>query len=111
MFIPVDIPSKYFPLALYGLFSLFGGPQLDLLVAIFVGYLSSKGHLDRVKPSSYQLEQLEAAGPGPGGLLRGLFHSVSRARGWVLAGAALGQAVSSSFFDLSCVMTWDEGRS
>ena len=44
-----------------------------------------------VKPSSYQLEQLEAAGPGPGGLLRGLLHSVSRSRGWVLAGAALGQ--------------------
>ena len=44
-----------------------------------------------VKPSSYQLEQLEAAGPGPGGLLGGLLHSVSRSRGWVLAGAALGQ--------------------
>ena len=44
-----------------------------------------------VKPSSYQLEQLEAAGSGPGGLLRGLLHSVSRSRGWVLAGAALGQ--------------------
>ena len=44
-----------------------------------------------VKPSSYQLEQLEAAGPGPGGLIRGLLHSVSRSRGWVLAGAALGQ--------------------
>jgi hypothetical protein len=31
------------------------------------------------------------AGSGPGGLLRGLLHSVSRSRGWVLAGAALGQ--------------------
>eukprot|EP01036_Dinobryon_divergens_P022112 gene22112-30346_t len=90
MFIPVDIPSQYFPLALYGIFALFGGPQLDLLVAILAGYLHSQGHFDKVKPSSYQLEQLEAAGPGPGGLLRGLLHSVSRSRGWVLAGAALG---------------------
>jgi hypothetical protein len=90
MFIPVDIPSKYFPLALFALFSLFSGPELDLLVAMLVGFLYSKGHLDRFKPTSYQLEQLEANGAGPGGFLRGMLHSASRSKGWVLAGAALG---------------------
>mmetsp|Transcript_20813 Transcript_20813/g.28881 ORF Transcript_20813/g.28881 Transcript_20813/m.28881 type:complete len:312 (-) Transcript_20813:86-1021(-) len=90
MFIPVDIPSKYFPLALYALFSIFGGPELSFLVSIFVGYLYCKGQLDRLKPTSYQLEQLEATGAGPGGYLRGIFHSLSRSKGWVLAGAALG---------------------
>jgi hypothetical protein len=82
MFIPVDIPNKYFPLALYVLFSLFGGPQLDYAISILVGYMYSKGYLDRLKPTSYYLEELEASG--------GLLHNVSRGSGWVLAGASLG---------------------
>lgn len=38
LFIPVDIPSKYFPLVLYGFFSIFNyNFDIGSLVAIFVG--------------------------------------------------------------------------
>lgn len=82
MFIPVDIPSMYFPLVLYGFFSLFSGPQLDFAISMGVGYAYSKGHLDRFKPSSAYLDQQESSG--------GLLHSLSRQSGWVLAGLAQG---------------------
>ena len=82
MFIPVQIPSMYFPLVLYAFFSLFSGPQLDFAIAMGVGYCYSKGFLDRFRPSSTYLEGLEAAG--------GFLHAISRSRGWVLSGGALG---------------------
>jgi hypothetical protein len=82
MMVPVDIPSKYFPLIMYALFSLFTGPKLSFAIAIGVGFLSQNGYLDRLKPSSYYLGGLESSG--------GLLYSISRSRGWVLAGAALG---------------------
>jgi len=78
LFIPIDIPSKYMPIAMYALFSLFDGPSLSFALAILVGYGSTLGYLDIVKPSSYYLEQLESNG--------GCLHSISRASGWVLAG-------------------------
>ena len=78
MFIPVNIPSMYFPLVLYAFFALFSGPQLDFLLALGVGYLYSKGFFDRFRPSSTYLESLEAAG--------GVLHQISRVRGYVLAG-------------------------
>lgn len=77
LFIPIDIPSKYMPIAMYALFSLFDGPSLSFALAILVGYGSTLGYLDRVKPTSYYLEQLESNG--------GCLHSISRASGWVLA--------------------------
>jgi len=82
MFIPYDIPNKYFPLALYVLFSLFTGPRLDFALSIGIGMLYSKGYPDKLKLSSYLFEEAEAAG--------GLLHGISRNRGWVLAGAAIG---------------------
>lgn len=82
LFIPYDIPSKYMPLALYLLICLFSGFQLSYALSICVGYLAVKGHLDRFRPSSYYLEQLESNG--------GWLHSMSRSRGYVLAGASLG---------------------
>ena len=80
--VPVDIPSKYFPLIMYALFSLFTGPELDFAIAIGVGLLYQKGYLNRLKLTSYYLESMEGA--------TGSLHSISRSRGWVLAGAALG---------------------
>jgi hypothetical protein len=80
--VPVDIPSKYFPLIMFVLFSLFTGPELDFAIAIAVGILYQKGYLNRLKLTSYYLESMEGAS--------GSLHSVSRSRGWVLAGAALG---------------------
>jgi hypothetical protein len=50
-FIPYQIPTKYFPLALYALFTLFGGPNLGMAISMAVGYLYSLGHLDVLKPS------------------------------------------------------------
>jgi len=82
LFIPVDIPSKYFPLVLYAFFALFSGIELGFLIAIGVGYMYSKGFLDKLKPSSNYVDQLEI----PGGML----HSISRQRGWVLTGLAQG---------------------
>ena len=61
---------------------LFTRPKLDFAIAMYVGFIHSKGYLDRSKPSSYYLEGLEAAS--------GMLHSVSRSKGWVLAGAAIG---------------------
>lgn len=82
MMVPVDIPSKYFPLIMYALFSLFTGPQLDYAIAMGIGFLYQKSYLDRMKPTSYYLESLESQS--------GMLHSISRSKGWVLAGAALG---------------------
>lgn len=62
----MDIPSKYMPLILYAMFSLFGGPQLDFALAILLGYLYSQGYCDRLKPSSYYLGELEAPGGNDG---------------------------------------------
>ena len=82
MCIPMEIPAKYMPFALYLLFSLFSGPQLSYAVSILVGYLHFHGYMDRLKPSSYFYEELESS--------VGMLNSVSRSRGWVLAGSALG---------------------
>ena len=61
--LPLDIPSKYFPLLLYAMFSLFSGPVLSFAVSMGVGYLYGLGHLDLVlKPVPGQLEALEAEG-------------------------------------------------
>lgn len=80
--VPVDIPSKYFPLIMYAMFSLFTGPMLSLALGMFTGFLYQNGYLNRLKPSSYFLESLESTS--------GLLYSISRSKGWVLAGAAIG---------------------
>jgi hypothetical protein len=86
MFVPVDIPSKWFPLALLALLALFSGGDAPLtlayLTAIGVGYLHSQGWLQRLSPTSYQMEQWEGVGGG--------FHTLSRYNGYVLAASALG---------------------
>eukprot|EP01038_Epipyxis_sp_PR26KG_P004116 gene4116-5867_t len=75
--IPMDIPAKYLPAVLYLFISLFSGFELSYAVSIVVGYLFSAGYLDRFKPSSSYLISLESA--------EGIFSSISRSRGWVLA--------------------------
>ena len=59
---PFEIPSKYYPLALFAIFSLLMGPELNLAVSMLVGYISSKGLLDRLSLSPTRLAQMEAAG-------------------------------------------------
>lgn len=82
MCIPVDIPSKYMPLVFYLLLSLFSGPDVGYALSIGLGWAYVQGHLDRLKPSSYTLEELESSG--------GILHSISRRRGFVPAGAGIG---------------------
>jgi hypothetical protein len=60
LFLPCNIPGKYFPLALYALFSVFGGPDLALAIALGAGYLYSFGYLEKLKPPPRLLEQWEA---------------------------------------------------
>lgn len=78
LFIPVDIPSKYMPLALYGLIVLFSGFELAYALSIVVGFLYQRGHLDRLKPPSRYCEELENEG--------GWLRSLSRKPGYVLSG-------------------------
>ena len=101
MFIPVDIPSKYFPLILYAFFALFNGFQLDFLVSMGVGYMYTKGHLDRFKLSPAYLDTLESA--------NGMLHSISRGRGWVLAGAAIGHAAWTQGLPVATAVPVNEG--
>ena len=82
MGIPIDIPNKFYPLVLYVLFVLLDGPRLDYLIAAIVGFLCEKGYFDKVKPSSFFLENLEAP--------TGVLNTVSRSKGWVPAGSATG---------------------
>jgi uncharacterized membrane protein len=62
MCIPVDIPSKYFPIILYALFCLFSGLQLDFAVSMLVGYLSHLGYTDKATIATSTLQQMETTG-------------------------------------------------
>jgi membrane associated rhomboid family serine protease len=75
MFIPYDIPSKYFPLALYALFCLFQGLNLSFAVAIFVGWLFNQGHLEKAMMSERYLEEMEGS--------NGMLHSATSSTGWI----------------------------
>jgi len=73
---PWDIPSQYFPLAMFAFFSLFGRFELSFLVAIGIGYAYSKGFLDKAKFSEPYLESLEDT--------EGVLYNTSRTgAGWV----------------------------
>ena len=86
MFIPIDIPSKYFPLVLYAFFSLFGGPSASLAVALCIGYLYSKGHMDKFKPSVSYSERCESSG---------FLTYFSTGAGWIRSSAAVGNGAWS----------------
>jgi len=83
LFIPIDIPSKWFPLALYGFFALLGGPSLDNLIAMGVGYGYSFGYFDSLQVSATTVAQWETSG---------FLSGPAQARGWISSGAALGHA-------------------
>jgi len=82
MCLPMDIPSKYFPLALYAFFCFFSGPVLSFLISIGVGYIYSQGYLDSYKPTIVYMTQQESPG--------GLFHNVTSSKGWIPASSAMG---------------------
>ena len=80
--IPIDIPGKYYPSLMYVLCCLFEGPKLSYVVAIGVGYLYQRGHLNCLRPSSAMLGDLESA--------TGIMFPISRRKGWVKTVAATG---------------------
>eukprot|EP00603_Paraphysomonas_imperforata_P008818 CAMPEP_0114433686 /NCGR_PEP_ID=MMETSP0103-20121206/11832_1 /TAXON_ID=37642 ORGANISM="Paraphysomonas imperforata, Strain PA2" /NCGR_SAMPLE_ID=MMETSP0103 /ASSEMBLY_ACC=CAM_ASM_000201 /LENGTH=323 /DNA_ID=CAMNT_0001603467 /DNA_START=291 /DNA_END=1262 /DNA_ORIENTATION=+ len=84
---PMEVPSKYFPLVLYVFFCLLSGPQLDFAVAMAVGYLHAKGHLDFMSPSTLTVQNMEQ---------NGIFSSLSRNPGWIHTSAALGMEAFST---------------
>ena len=78
----MEIPSKYFPLALYAFFMLLGGPRIDDLLAIGVGYAYSYGYLDKLTVSTAAVGEAEGTG-----FLKGAATST---KGWVSVGYAQG---------------------
>ena len=62
LFIPVDIPSKYFPLVLYGFFCLFSGLMLSYFLSIVIGYCYAMGYMNKLKISDSALGQSESNG-------------------------------------------------
>ncbi len=56
----VEVPLKYYPLALYALFSMFTGPRLDMAIAMGVGYLNAQGRLAACKPTPQQVAAWES---------------------------------------------------
>ena len=77
---PYPIPSKYFPFVFFLIFSLLGGPQLDLAVGIMVGIWYANGTLDFMNPSNSWLGQLES----------GWLHSLTQMSLWIPTSAAVG---------------------
>lgn len=81
LFIPVDIPAKYFPLALYAFFMLLGGMRFDDLVAIGVGYAYAFGYLEKFRLSDSMISQQETSG---------ILKSLTSSSGWIGASNAMG---------------------
>ncbi|CAM9370773.1 unnamed protein product [Heterosigma akashiwo] len=80
LFLPVQIPIKFYPLALYGFFMLFTGFRLDTLLALGIGYLYAWGYLKFLEPSRSRLEGWEV------GCLSGMVQRV----GFITSSSAVG---------------------
>jgi len=75
-----DVPTQYYPLALFGLFSLLGGFSLSHLISIGVGFAYGHGHLDKLKISDSRSQAWEET----------IFESFSSREGWVVSNNATG---------------------
>jgi len=84
---PVEIPSKYFPIALYAFFMLLGGPRVDDLLAIGVGYAYAYGYLDKLIISSAAIGQAEG---------EGVLKGAAQVQGWIPVGYAQGSGAWSA---------------
>jgi len=80
MFLPVQIPIKFYPLALYAMFMLFVGFQMDNLLALGVGYAYVFGQLKRIEPSNARLVDWE----------RGFLSFLVNKPGFITSSGALG---------------------
>lgn len=55
----VDVPTRYYPLALVALFSLLGGFQLAYILAIGIGVAYRQGYLDKLKVDPIRIQSWE----------------------------------------------------
>ena len=75
-----EIRTRYYPLLLLGLFTLFGGFHLAYGLGVAVGYAYGLGKLDRIKPGQDRLTQWEG----------GVLQNFTSRQGWVAGHAASG---------------------
>mmetsp|Transcript_10678 Transcript_10678/g.29448 ORF Transcript_10678/g.29448 Transcript_10678/m.29448 type:complete len:332 (-) Transcript_10678:1098-2093(-) len=77
------LPTMYYALTIFAIFSVLGGFQLSYLLSIGVGYLYGKGYLDRYLPEPSTLKRYED---------NQLSYFV-RQKGWIVAQESLGSSV------------------
>ena len=92
-----EVPTKFYPLALFGIFTLLGGGgfQLGYLISIGLGYMTGWGYLDRFKVSNTTCRRWEESSS--------FLNGVTSLDGWVLSTSAIGGAISGG--------TWNDDRS
>eukprot|EP00543_Licmophora_paradoxa_P014791 CAMPEP_0202464504 /NCGR_PEP_ID=MMETSP1360-20130828/62151_1 /ASSEMBLY_ACC=CAM_ASM_000848 /TAXON_ID=515479 /ORGANISM="Licmophora paradoxa, Strain CCMP2313" /LENGTH=230 /DNA_ID=CAMNT_0049087827 /DNA_START=279 /DNA_END=971 /DNA_ORIENTATION=- len=74
------VPTLYYPLALWALFSLLGGVNVADLLSVAVGYAYGYGYLDNFKASLSFCNRLEET----------ILQTFTRREGWVVGHAASG---------------------
>ena len=84
LFFPAQIPTKYYPLALLLLFSLFSF-SWDMPIGMGMGYLRVFGWLQHISPSNNALQRIENQGGG-------LFEFLITAEHYVSVSNAIGGA-------------------
>ena len=76
----LDVRTRNYPLLLLGIFSLFGGFQLQYVLGVAVGYAYGLGYCDRLKVGQQRLTAWE----------NGVLANFATRRGWVVGHAASG---------------------
>ena len=91
-----EVPTKFYPLALFSIFTLLGGGgfQLGYLISIGLGYMTGWGYLDRFKVSNTTCRRWEESSS--------FLNGVTSLDGWVLSTSAIG-AIGGG--------TWNDDRS
>uniref|UniRef100_A0A7S2I7V0 Peptidase S54 rhomboid domain-containing protein n=1 Tax=Helicotheca tamesis TaxID=374047 RepID=A0A7S2I7V0_9STRA len=77
----VEVPTLYYPLALLGLFTLFGGINFSYVISVGVGYAYGRNKLDFLKVNQNKLNRWEESG---------CLRNFAGRQGWVKGMAALG---------------------
>jgi membrane associated rhomboid family serine protease len=75
-----NVPTIYFPIALWGLFALFGGVDFADLLSVGVGYASGYGYLDKLKLKLSRFNQWEET----------ILSNFTQRPGWIVGHAATG---------------------
>ena len=96
LFLPVQIPTNYYPMALCALFTLFMGFRLDFILALGIGYAwdADAAPLNFIKPNASRIERLET----------GLLASMTSRAGWITRDSA-GSAVGSEGLPTTSTVT------